>query len=321
MVVASSVLFAAPPPVHATRPPSFIPLDIRAANGKVWFLQRDGRGTTIELATGAVTRGGERHDDWPRPPRCDIVEPPCRLSTGELTLMRHEEGETLFDMKAGRGQWQAVLSVATHARPPGWAWEVDGMLLMETPGWGISTLECLDIASGRARWLYAYPTPWPTMAWTPMGDRDQVAGLREKFAYLETLVRDRQMGSYPAGGARSDGYAGAVVLDPDPMFAGRVRVGLLLGWAAVAVALALAAMRVLRRPGRHFTALTVGLALVIVAVGLIEPILVTVLWLVFLAVFAVATADMAAPRAFLRVVLLVTAAIVWFPSFMASIQR
>ena len=98
--------------------------------------------------------------------------------------------------------------------------------------------------------------------------------------------------------------------------------GLLLGWGALVVALVVLAMRAFGRPaGRHITALVIGLALVIVAVGLIDTILVAGLWLVFLAALLVASWDKSAPRARLWLIALITAVFVWLPSLLADIQR
>jgi hypothetical protein len=328
LAAALTILVASAPPAGAMRGPLVRRLDVlTASQGRVWFLQPDGKGTTIDITTGAVTRGGASHHDWPQPRRCDDRDPfVCPLAAGALTSswiveVKHAERERVLDLRSEKGHWQAI-----HRRslgPPGSIWELEGALLIESPKAWTTTLECLDISSGRARWIYAYPT-WPgSSTWTPMGDRGGVDAAREQLRRSEGEVRQRGAGTYdPSDDALARPYAGKVVLDPDPMRWSAVRAGMVLGWGAVGVALALAVMRIMGRPaGHHFTALVIGLAVVIVAVGLIDPILVAALWLVFLAVFVVATADKGARRGLLWTVVVVTAVIVWVPSYVASIQR
>jgi hypothetical protein len=325
--MAMLAVVAVPNALHATRmsaQPGFRLLT--ASEGKVWFLQPDGRGTTIDLASGAVARGGDDRTAWHQPLRCDFTPSGCVFAAGALTFVQQTEGEYSVDWKSANGSWQMAWRGSPRGGPPRTFWAVDGSLLLHTPDSKRATLECLDIVSGRPRWIYAYPSFWPFVAWTPLGNRNEMSAAHDDLlGFRGTGAAERREGTFEHAVGMATAtypYAGRVIVDPDPMRRSRVLAGLALGWAAAVAALAVVWLRIVGGPEwRRFTVMTLGLAVVIVAVGLIDPILVALLWLLFLGAFVSAIAHKEAPRILLLFVALITLVVVWGPSLLNDIQR
>lgn len=294
-MLAAGVLLAAWPQAAWARTPGLPRLtEFHSDGARVSFLQA-GTATTLDLQTGAVLeRGGAIHDEWPRPRECDVFTTrSCALAQGTLRLTDAFGGAlTVLEAEIGRAAWKATLRPyrSTAVRR---VVEVPGKLLLDSPThFGVVLLECLDAATGKSLWLYAYHSPHvraPTRA----------EGIAEAKEALRDFVTDEErrgaVGTVAGSPAEVDDvsryltrrYEGVLVVDPDPLSrssAGRLVAGT---WVAL-VALLLALGYVLFRaaPGRirsgHLAALYFPLAFMVLVLGRLDPLLGRGLWAAFL---------------------------------------
>lgn len=128
--------------------------------GQVAFRQADGSVTALDLRTGAVVSRG-RPEDRPCDPGGAEVLPATgervyAVGEGRLTL-RHAAGSLrdVIDVQFGATRWTGVPAYAHGCCGGGLATAAaaDGRLLVGTTR---GQVECIDLATGRSVWLYAF---------------------------------------------------------------------------------------------------------------------------------------------------------------------
>lgn len=322
-VATAAAVLSGPTPLLASRPGVPYLEELIVEGETVSFVQPDGSRTRLELATGdvlgrGVARPGARGtvvDPFCEPARGDVV---CRLPEGLLTL-EWSGGVPVVRLTSTEPIWSGVR----------WAdWRLDRFreagdcLLVESPQLPrqLASLECLDRATGRPRWLYVYPGQVPS--------HYRVEGVVEARAAIEEAAAHRPTG-LPIGTLPVDAlpesdadfaavfeapYPAPITLDPDPWRGAhveRLRIGawglLALGWLA-----ALLSLRLGSGAGRDWgSVLLVGLlGALLVETGDLDESLLRAVFASFLLVWLLTGARMAkerrAPRLALWLVLLLT---------------
>lgn len=226
--------------------------DVSTHEGRLSFRQPDGTRTVLDLDTGAVlSRGVSPPGAGTRVAEvtCSARSGPeaCETALGPVAIgVGRDAAEFVLErIAAGGSSWRLHSRAPVHART---LRKAGSTLLVEAshPLLGGASLQAVDLETGRARWLYAYPTWWSDgVRWSYASTRVDEA--RAALIQLRSHVPGG-LGLVPfdVADAAESAYDGRVEFDPDPGAARVVRRRVALAWAGltalgvVALALGLA---------------------------------------------------------------------------------
>jgi hypothetical protein len=251
--------------------------------------------------------------------------PACTLA-GTFTLQYSDAQGVFLEGSTERGRWEASNRLL-HFNNPGpslGVWAFGESLLIETPAMsGIATLEGIDLHSGRALWLYLYPS------YAHQTGYKSLSSEAVRLAREELDERAFQARHFPLEYAleKWEPRSWTVVLDPDPQQARKVERTSAVAWAMLCAAVVASLLSSLTPRGAvrtTFAFVVVGaVGILVVAYGHIDGALTIGLWIGFLIAVSMGGAATSRPRSrnVLWCLVLATAGLFAFPPLMSALAR